>query len=392
MPTTADSAELSPTSPWRWLRTIAIGFAALFIIVAIWSAVMNVLKPAGVDFLDFWAAGRLVLRGHPALAYNIAVHGAMENTIAPIGGRMPFPYPPPFLAIITPFALPPFDLAFILWVAVTAIFYAFASSRLAPFPFAFGNTPACIDFMIGQNGFLICGIFMLGLTLIEAAPFAAGGVLGLMVLKPQLALLLPVAMLAGREWRVIAGAIASSIALLAVGLILFGVKSYEGFWNILPFYVDMLRHGKQPWNELASPFALARFAGIAQTPALWIHGVVAAVATVLTARAWWLKLDERVPILAAATMLVPPYLFTYDALLIVVPIGWFYRHRQHPYVLAFAWLCCFIPVITYFSPWLGPNYISVASAACLVALHMPKKAAAAEQDSPGADEGMVCAT
>lgn len=360
---------LSLESPWRWLRAGATGFAILFVILAAWSAVLNLLKSTGMDFLSFWAAGRLVLQGHPELAYNISAHGMVENTIAQIGGRMPFPYPPPFLAIVTPFAIPSFGIAFILWVSVTAGFFALATRRATPISFAFGNTPAAIDFMIGQNGFLICGIFVLGLSLISTAPFIAGAVLGLMVLKPQLALLLPVAMLAGREWRVIAGAIVSVTIVLAIGLILFGTRSYLGFWNILPFYVDLLRHHKLPWNELASPFALARFWGIPQTPALLIHAVIALIATALTARAWWLKLEERVPILATATMLIPPYFFTYDALLIVVPMGWLYWNKRHPYVLAFSWVCCFIPIITYFSPWLGPNLISLAAIGCLWALH-----------------------
>jgi len=356
-------------SPGRWLWATATGFAALFVILAVWSATTNLIHPSGADFLSFWAAGRLVLNGHPELAYNIAAHGAVEDTIAHIGGLMPFPYPPPFLAIVTPFAVPPFGIAFILWVGATAIFYAIATRRATPVAFAFGNTPAAIDFMIGQNGFLICGIFVLGLSLVTTAPFVAGVILGLMILKPQLALLLPVAMLAGREWRVIAGAVASVSLVLALGLIFFGFKSYQGFWDILPFYVDLLRHHKLPWNELASPFALARFAGVPQTPALIIHSIIALIAAALTARAWWLKLDERVPILAAATMLVPPYFFTYDALLIVVPMGWLYWHKKHPYVLAASWVCCFIPIITYFSPWLGPNFISLAAIGCLAALH-----------------------
>lgn len=369
-------------SPGRWLWAAATGFAILFVILAVWSAVANLISPSGVDFLSFWAAGRLVLNGHPGLAYNIAAHGTVEDTIAHIGGLMPFPYPPPFLAIVTPFAVMPFGIAFILWVAVTATFFALATKRAAPLSFTFGNTPAAIDFMIGQNGFLICGIFVFGLSLISTMPLVAGAILGLMIFKPQLALLLPVAMLAGREWRVIAGAIASVSLVLALGLILFGLKSYQGFWDILPFYVDLLRHHKLPWNELASPFALARFVGIAQTPALIIHTVIAVVATVLTARAWWMKLDERVPILATATMLIPPYFFTYDALLIVVPMGWFYRHKQHPYVLAFTWVCCFIPIITYFSPWLGPNFISLAAIGCLWALHAKTESQVTPRPSP----------
>lgn len=364
----------------RWNRTVAVAFAILFLIVGAWSATMNFLHPTGMDFLDFWAAGRLVLQGHPELAYNIAVHGAVENTIAHIGGRMPFPYPPPFLAIVTPFALIPYGLAMILWVAATALFYALASSRILPPAYAFGIGPALIDLVIGQNGFLICGIFIIGLSLIGSAPFAAGLILGLMILKPQLALLLPIAMLAGREWRVIAGAIVSTSLLLLLGFVLFGLKAYEGFWNILPYYVDMLRHGRQPWNELASPFALARYVHAPQTPALVIHGLIALAAALVTARAWWLKLDERVPILAAATMLVPPYFFTYDALMIAIPIGWLLKQRRDS-MLAFVWLCCFIPITTYFSPWVAPNFISIAAVACLWALHSEHFRRPARQDT-----------
>ena len=370
--TTSDE-QVEPPSFWRWLRTVAIGFAILFGIIGVWSAVMNLFHSSGADFLSFWAAGKLVLRGQAELAYNITAHGLVENTIVKVGGRLPFPYPPPFLLFVTPFAIPSFGIGFILWVAATAAFYGFATARSTPAFIAFGNTPACINFMIGQTGFLFCGIFVLGLSLIESAPFVGGAILGVMILKPQLALLMPVAMLAGREWRVIASAILSAAIMALLGLLLFGLKSYEGFWNILPFYVDMLRHNQEPWNELASPFALARFAQVPENWALAIHAIVALTAAVLTARAWWLKLDERIPILAASTMLMVPYFFTYDALLIVVPMGWLYRHKQHALVLALTWICVFIPIITYFSPWLGPNYISVAAAACLWALHTPQR-------------------
>jgi hypothetical protein len=362
--------RISRASRLGWTRTVATAFAALFVIVGIWSAVLNVLTPSGEDFLSFWAAGRLVLHGHPSLAYNINVHGYMENVIAQIGGSMPFPYPPPFLALVTPFALLSFPAGLILWVVLTAAFFAIVSSRVVPLRYAFSNAAALIDLIIGQSGFLFAGIFILGLTLISSAPFVAGVVLGTLIMKPQLALLLPVAMLAGREWRVIAGAILSAAALLLFGLILFGPKSYLGFWNILPVYVDMLRDNREPWNELASPFALARFAGIPQNPALVIHAVVALGAAAATARAWWLKLDERVPILAAASMLMSPYFYTYDALLIVVPIGWLVKQRCHPLFIAFVWFCCFIPIITYFSPWIGPNFNSIAAVACLCILHV----------------------
>jgi hypothetical protein len=53
------------------------------------------------------------------------------------------------------------------------------------------NPPALVDLMIGQTGFLTTGIYLFGLTLLPSSPFAAGAILGLLLIKPQLALLLP---------------------------------------------------------------------------------------------------------------------------------------------------------------------------------------------------------
>ena len=362
----------NPSSGSRlgWSRTIATGFAFLFVAIGLWSAYANLTRATGVDFISFWSAGRLVLQGRPALAYDIHVHRLVEQSIHPHVGLIPFPYPPPFLAIVTPFALASFGVAATIWVALTASFYAYASKRVAPLSYAFGNAPACVNFMIGQSGFLICGIFILGLSLIQSSPFIAGVVLGLMLLKPQLGLLLPVAMLMGREWRVIAGAILSAIAALALGLVLFGAKSYVGFWGILPNYVEFVRDSRLPSYELASVFGLARFWGLPETPALSLHILVAATAAMMTARAWWLKLSTRTPVLAAATMLISPYFFTYDSLLIVVPIGWLMKRKSNPAVLAFVYVCSFVPIITSFSPWIAPNTMPLAAIACLCALHV----------------------
>jgi alpha-1,2-mannosyltransferase len=261
--------------------------------------------------------------------------------------------------------------------------------RVAPLSYAFGNAPTCIGLMNGQSAFLICGVFILGASLISSAPFAAGAVLGLMILKPQLALLLPVAMLAGREWRVIAGAIFSATTLLALGLILFGAKAYEAFWNVLPQYVEYVRDDRLPWYQLASPFEVARSAGIPQSLSLAIHVAIAGVATILTARAWWLKTDERVPVLAAATLLISPYLFSYDCLLIVVPIGWLVGQARRPTLLAFVIACSLIPVITSFSPWTVPNTMPLAAIASLWALHSETAGAYSEEAGAATDNKLA---
>ncbi len=361
----ASNASHSASSAWRWYRATAIAFALVFIIFALWFWWVTHFWPDASDFVSFWAAGRLALAGHPSLAYDIAAHHAAEQAVGHVRGILPFPYPPPFLAIATAFALLPFGPAFYLWIVATGGLFAWASRRVAPLVYAFAMPPAYVNLLIGQTGFLMSGIFIAGVTLIETSPWTAGAILGLMLFKPQLAILLPIAMLAGREWRTIAGAVVSASALLLAGLLLFGGSSYLAFLDILPRYLEFLRDGRLAWNELASPFALARSAGAPQNAALAIHAAIALVAALVTARAWWLKVESRVPTLAAATLLVPPYLFTYDALLLIVPLGWLIKNRRHPFAFATVWLCALLPILSYYSPVAIPNLIPIASLTCL---------------------------
>jgi alpha-1,2-mannosyltransferase len=190
--------------------------------------------------------------------------------------------------------------------------------------------------------------------------------LGLLSFKPQLSILLPVALLAGREWRAIAGALLSSLVLLALSLVLFGAGVFRGFFQILSHYSEWLSAGRWPWGELASLYADLRLFGVPPTAAFAIHGVVALAAAALTARAWALRLEERIPILAAATLLVPPYLFTYDGLLLTLPLAWLIR-REHARTTLAVWLLSVSPVICYFTRF--PNTIPIAAMLALWVLH-----------------------
>jgi hypothetical protein len=386
-----DGAGEGSASYLRWFRAVAIASSLVFAIYAVWSWATAAFWPAKSDFVSFWAAGRLALTGHPELAYNIPAHHAAEQAVGPVLGLLPFAYPPPFLALVTPFALLPFGAAFFAWVGATVALYGWTVRRIAPLPYAFAIPAGYINLLIGQNGFLMSAIFIGGLLLVETSPWLAGALLGLMLLKPQLAFLLPVAMLAGREWRVIGAAIASALALLLVGATIFGAGSYAAFLQMLPSQAAFLQEGRLTWSELASVFALAHSLGASETAAMIVHSAIAVAAAALTARAWWVGSDYRIPILAAASMLISPYIWTYDSLLLVVPLGWMLRDRRHPYAIAAAWLCALLPIVNYYIPVSGPNLTSVAAIICLVALSadMRREGSGTETSRVSAESSMA---
>jgi alpha-1,2-mannosyltransferase len=344
----------------------ALAIATLFVLCAAAAVAFASSGTLVADFLSYWAAGKLALGGHPASAYDIARHHAVEAQAVSGAGLLPFAYPPPFLLALVPFGLLRFWIALAAWIAISAGLYVAIARRTIEPRFSIAQAGAAANFITGQNGFLTSAIFIGGTNLLAARPFVAGAILGLLCFKPQLAILLPVALLAGREWRAIAGGVVSCIALLAIGLVLFGADSYRGFFSQLPLFAHALSAGRWPWGKLASSYAMLRALGVPDTPAMLIHAAVALGAAALTARAWALKLEQRVPILAAATLLVTPYLFTYDALLLTVPLAWMLRQEMSRLFVA-VWLLSLVPVVAYFTPF--PNTIPIAAVVALWALH-----------------------
>lgn len=367
---------------FRFVRAAAVGFSILFVIVALWAVWILYTKPIAMDFLSYWAAAKLALSGGIASVYSLTAHHAVEIQIAPIDGWLPFAYPPPFLLVVAPVGLAPFWLAFGLWVAIGATIYALVVGRSGSLPYAMAHPSVLANFLIGQNGFLTTSILAGGLRALPSRPFAGGAMLGLLIIKPQLAFVLPFAMIAGRQWRAIAGGMLSASGALLVAYLAFGWAAYDGFLKMLPVFTNGMEHSLWPWNELASPFASLRFIGVAQAPAFAVQAAVALAAIALVCRAWWLGTKERGPIVAAAALLVPPYLFTYDALLLVIPMLWLIERQRQLWVIPVSWLFCFLPVATYFGYYPGPNTVPVAAMLCLWALHLPQPRAPVSEPQP----------
>lgn len=353
--------------PLKWHWAVATAFAILFAVFAVWAIWLNYSDPRGGDFLSFWAAGRLALEGTPALAYDLAANEQVRHKIVAQEGPLPFGYPPPFLLVIAGFAFKPFWAAFAAWVLIGGGLFLAASRRFAAFPYSAAQPTVFVNAVSGQNGFLSSAAFLGGMTLLVRRPFVAGLVLGLLSLKPQLALLLPVALIAGREWRAIAGGIVSFVALTLLAVLAFGFGTYAAFFAVAPYFTQTFAAGGWPYYELASPFASLRHLGVAAGPALAVHLAVALAAASLTAHAWYKRLPTRVPILAAATLLIPPYLFTYDTLLMVAPIGWLLANGR-TWLAALVWLLCLLPVIAYWGFYPGPNTVPAAAILSLVVL------------------------
>ena len=286
------------------------------------------------DFVNVWAAGKLVLDGHPALAYDWDIQRGIE--LALLGQEFPgyfaWHYPPPFLFVASLLAMLPYAVAFVGWMAASFIPYLavmrgiigrpFGLMFAAAFPMAFNNT------LVGQNGFLTAALIGGTLYLLPVRPILAGICLGLLTYKPQYGLLFPLVLIAASHWRAFISAGVTAVVLAFVAWLAFGTESWLAFFHWMPkFSQAFLTEGKATWWKLQSIFSMVRYLGGSEALA-WAFqwALTASVATVLV-----LMWRSRVPYtlkaaaLAVGTLLTTPYLFLYDMMVLAIPVAFLVR-------------------------------------------------------------------
>jgi hypothetical protein len=366
----------SGTDMYRPYLLVGHALAVLMIVVIGVELLRNFAEPTSRDFISFWGAGKLVLAGTPELAYDRAVLHALHVRSAAFepAAQLPFAYTPAFLLPVLPFALLTYPVAMALWTFSTLAIYALVARRLAPRSrwLAVSFPPVFAIAAIGQNGFVTAALFLGGLVLMRSGrKFAAGLVLGCLIVKPQLALMLPVAMLAGREWRVIAGGAVSAGAVLLIGFAAFGSDTFAAWLAQMPLFAEIAKEGLVGWNKLVSVYAALRHAGAPEPLAMLVHCAIAIVAAGLVARTWHssARFGEKAAVLAAATMLASPYLYLYDALVLVPAFAWLVERRTPPAWVACLWLLPLLVIAQTAFDIIPVNLAPVLPIALLVLCH-----------------------
>jgi hypothetical protein len=321
-----------------------------------------------VDFVSFWAAGRMLLDGAGPAIYDIDAHRAVEHSVAGSIGLMPFPYPPPFAFIVLPFGSLSYEVSFIAWVMITIALYLIASTAWMPRLLALAQPSLLVNVFVGQAAFLTSALFMAGTSLMSRRPMLGGALLGMLVIKPQLGLLVPLALAAGRHWRAFAAAAFSSTALMVASLPLVGLDGWTAFVKLVSAFAGYVTTGRWPWRELASVYAFQSYFAVSPLIAIFVHSAVAIGAAALVWRAWRGDRPGKVASLAAATLLISPYLMTYDGLILALPIAFLLIEAGRPQLAITVWILSFVPVGAVFGLYDAPNTLPLAALVALLAI------------------------
>lgn len=316
-------------------------------------------RPLGVDFSGVWVAGQEVLSGHPAQPYDNAAHAAAQG--AAFGASdsfLPWPYPPYLLAAAGPLAAMPYMLALALWQGATGLLYIAAVLR-AVSGAALRRRDVCIaalafpavaiNLVHGQNGFLSAGLLALGGFCLPRRPLVAGLLLGLLAYKPQFAIVVPVAIVAGSYWRAGVAAGVTVVAMTLATLLAFGPAPWQAFAESLTFaqHVILEGGGLESW-KLQSAFAAIRLLGGSVALAYAPQAIVTLIVLMTLAALWRSGADLRLKVagLLVAALLATPYAVDYDMVLLGPALAALAAfevtspYRSRPFVrslLAIAW-------------------------------------------------------
>ena len=319
-----------------------IAFSSFCVLWVQWQmATPGVSKLSG-DFVSYWTAGRLALAGHAVDAYHKTPHFLAQAALHgdPDGwGYVAFFYPPFFLLACAGFALLGYFPALCLWLATTFTGYALALRGLLPkslperrqaWVLFLGYPAVMVNAGFGQNGFLSTALLGGAAVFLERRPELAGLCLGCLAYKPQLGIIVPLALAVAGRWRCFAVASVTVLALAVAATVAFGT-------DIWPAFVADMAHARHDWMEPANPlylkylatvFGAVRLHGGALTLAYGAQALVSIAAVALLVRALAMRSraarsgGAEVAAIAACIPFCSPFLLEYDLVILAVPMAW----------------------------------------------------------------------
>lgn len=318
---------------WSWLG-LAVVTVALALDIWRWP------DRIGIDFHTYFAAATVGLQqGWPHI-YDQALVAAVQAQLAPSERSQPFLSPPTVAWLVAPLTLLSYWVAYGVWAVFTfvslgvALVWSGAStgiSRWIAVIAALAPWWVLSAVRLGQVVPLVAaGVLVAWRLLREDKEVAAGLALSLIFLKPNTAILVPLALLA-------AGRVRAFSAWLAVGMVLTLVAALTLGGHGMSTYV----------NELLSPLPSSA-ATLTLSGAVGATGIVASVIRVLVVgivlvTAFKVRTTTGIVISAGivGTLTIAPYLYTSDLCLLSAAAWIVWQECSAPawrIPLAFGWL------------------------------------------------------
>jgi alpha-1,2-mannosyltransferase len=329
---------------WHWLAWVTGGWFMAFMMLndfaGLEHGVIRGTELWGRDFINLWTGGKLINAGDYATLYTQPAFAAYQQRLfGPLDLHV-YSYPPTGFLIASLFSLLPYPVALAGWLVATGALFLWAARPYwpqhgGPVWLVLLMPAALVNIWAGHFGFLFGAVFLCAFRLLDARPVAAGLIIGLFAIKPQLAVLIPLALLIRGEWRAIVSAGISTVSMVLLSGLIYGWTAWEAFLTrATGKQVSVIDAQGAFFGKMSASAATAVLdLGGGWTLALAAQAMLAMLGVALVAVAAWRRVptDRLALLVATCTFLVLPYSINYD--LVVACLGaWVVMAdaRHHP--------------------------------------------------------------
>jgi hypothetical protein len=342
------------TNPLFFAAAVVALCLCLNAAVALWALFAH---PAlNSDFMAFWSFPRFAAAGNVLGIYNAPTLQAFQQTLYPgFQSFYPFLYPPTWL--VATFWLKDFGFAAAQTIWTVAGLAALAAAGWRFFPpgwrtigiLAMLASPAALlNGATGETGFFSTALLLAGFAALPRRPVLAGLAFGLLTLKPQLGVLIPLFLLARGEWRTIAAAAATALALIALSCGFFPPALWREWAHALPAYQAgyFAAAAKLNLNIIVTVAANLITLG---APAKIAWAAQAATSLAVALAVFWSarRADQKfVPaVLFSGTCLAVPHAYAYDSIILTAALVLFAESGV-------TWPFTVLALVIYLAPFL----------------------------------------
>ncbi|MGJ4973216.1 MULTISPECIES: glycosyltransferase family 87 protein [unclassified Bradyrhizobium] len=292
-------------------------------------------QPAFGDFFGLWSFGRFAALSGASI-YDPVALARYQQTLDPTlgGGGFPYPYPPTFLLVLIPLGMLALPVAYVCWISVTFALYGLATlgrdwRSLTSLALLAAPT-TLINAITGQNGFLSAALLIGGLRLLARHPIVAGTLLGLLAYKPQFVLLMPVVLLASRNWRAILSAIATTVIVAVVTSAALDPWIWLEWIVKFPSYQAQLQANQVSLDHMMPTVIAGLHALGAPPPIGYLVQLLLSCSVVVMVWDAWRRgsTQQAIALVAVGSIIATPYAMIYDMPMVAAGIAIHWKARS----------------------------------------------------------------
>ena len=342
-------------APLIWKCTILI-ILSMLIFMAIQFQNPKLLgdKNEPCDFHAFYISGKMFLDGRLNDAYRYeSFVKEQDSFFGKHQGFLAWSYPPPFNLITSVLALLPIGAAYLILVGASLASYVFMLKKLSPRHYVwavFSVLPAImLNIRVGQNGLLTASLIGFSLLAFIRRNSISGLPLGLMIIKPHLAVGAALMTCMSRRWKTIFIAAITTTLILALSTTVFSASIWPAFFGALDETRKFLWNGDYPLKRMTSIYATLHTFGASPKVAMAAQAASALISCMAVIIAY-LKTNNPlhlVGITAIASLYMSPYCYDYDMTLLGIGVAAFIpeisrraKGLEIALLLSLSWVSC----------------------------------------------------